>query len=232
VRKRIGLQVLSELPERPADGESAQIRRAELEAFRLLYAGVTGLGSPEVVLVSEAGRGGRGTDAAIGLATAAVLAGKRVLLMDCHLSAPRLHEALGIRPVPGIREYIGFEAEAPQLLQPVSLRASVAPSDNTGQLVCIAAGRQAANAGGLLASPALAWALQKIRHGYELVILRGPPLRASETPVVAGLADAFVLCAAEDEVKGQVGRIIRAAVDKLPQRPAGLVDTGVAPKRE
>ena len=232
MRKRIGLRVLSELPDRPEEGESGQIRRAELEAFRRLFAGVGSLGSPEVVLVTEAGRGGRGTDTAIGLATAAVLSGKRVLLMDCHISSPRLHEALGIRPVPGIREYIGFEAEAPQLLQPVSLRASVPPGDDPGQLVCVAAGRQATNAGALLASPALAWALQKIRHGYELVVLSGPPLRASETPVVAGLADAFVLCAAEDEVKGQVGRIIKAAFEQLPERPAGLVDTGVAPKRE
>jgi Mrp family chromosome partitioning ATPase len=231
VRKRIGLNVLTELPDRQEEDSSGQIRRAELEAFRRLYAGVTSLGSPEVVLVTEAGRGGRGTDTAIGLATAAVLGGKTVLLMDCHISAPHLHEALGISAAPGIREYIGFEAEAPQLLQPVSLTASVAPGQEAGRLVCIAAGRQAANAGALLSSPALAWAVQKIRHGYDLVILRGPPLRAAETPVVAGLADAFVLCAADDEVKGQVGRIIKAAFEQLPERPAGLVDTGTAPQR-
>jgi Mrp family chromosome partitioning ATPase len=231
VRRRIGLRVLAELPDRQEQGASAQIRRTELEAFRRLYAGVASLGSPEVVLVTEAGRGGRGTDASIGLATAAVLAGKRVLLMDCHLSSPRLHEALGIRPVPGIREYIGFEAEAPQLLQPVSLKASVSPGEEPGRLICIAAGREATNAGALLSSPALAWAVQKIRHGYDLVVLSGPPLRARETPVVAGLADAFVLCAAEEEVKGQVGRIIKTAFEQLPERPAGLVDTGVAPQR-
>jgi Mrp family chromosome partitioning ATPase len=231
MRKRIGLQVLCHLPTQ-TEGDAGQIRRAELDAFRQLLAGVISLGSPEVVLVTEAGRGGRGTDTAIGLATAAVLAGRRVLLMDCHLSAPRLQEALGIRSMPGIREYIGFEAEAPDLLQPVSLKASVPPDEVTGRLVCVAAGRPAANAGALLASPALTWAVQKLRHGYELVVLSGPPLRATETPVVAGLADAFVLCAAEDEVKGQVGKIIKGAVDQLPERPAGLVDTGVAPKRE
>jgi Mrp family chromosome partitioning ATPase len=231
VRRRIGLRVLTELPGRQEEDASGQIRRAELESFRRLYAGVVSLGSPEVVLVTEAGRGGRGTDTAIGLATAAVLAGRTVLLMDCHISSPRLHDALGIRPVPGIREYIGFEAEAPALLQPVSLKASIEPGEEPGRLVCIAAGRQASNAGALLSSPALAWAVQKIRHGYDLVVLGGPPLRARETPVVAGLADAFVLCAAEDEVKGQVGRIIKAAFEQLPDRPAGLVDTGVAPQR-
>lgn len=222
---RLRLPVLCELPAAPSGAATAQLRRADLTAFERLLGGLERLGAPRVVLVAP-GAGTAATRVAVGLATAAALAGGRVMLMDCDLPEPALAAELGLAPLPGLREYLAYEAEAPQILQPLELSGPAVAEAPAGSLVCVTAGRPAANGAALLASEGFQRALGKIRKGYGLVLLRGPALAAAEIPPLHDLADALLVCVDRGERSGAAAAAVDAALLRLRPRPAGLVVAG------
>ncbi len=219
---RLRLPVLCELPAPPSGAGAAQLRRVELAAFERLLDGLERLGGPRVVLIAS-GAGSGATRVAAGLATAAALAGERVMLMDCDMPAPALAADLGLAPLPGLREYLAYEAEAPQILQPLELSGPAVAGGRAGTVVCVTAGRPAANGAALLASDGFQRALGKIRKGYGLVLLRAPALAAAEIPPLHDLAEALLVCIERGERSGAAAAAVDAALLRLRPRPAGLV---------
>ena len=123
-----------------------------------------------------AGRGGggraagRGDRAGLGGRRAA---GRRTILVECDLARPRLAAHVGLAAAPGLHEYLRWEAEPADVLQPVAARPGPAADGAGDPLVCVCAGRPAAKAETLLGLQSFAHMVEKLRGAYELVLLLG-----------------------------------------------------------
>lgn len=177
-------RVIAELPAPPGESSRAgSLAAAGLDTFTALS---RELDDARAVLTT--GEEAKST-LAVGLATAAVAAGRRTVLLECDLSAPSLARQLGLDPAPGLHEYLRLEAEAQGILQALVL-AGPASAGARAPLTCIVAGEPAADDGtALLDSEAFAHAIAKLRAAYELVVIDGPSLRDLSLPAVAPFAD-------------------------------------------
>ena len=215
---RSKLPVLAEISG-PAPGETRawSLRRADLEALAKLQGR---LDDRRAVLVA----GDEGLAGAVALAGAASAAGRRTVLVECDLERPRLAAELGLSLGPGLHEYLRWEATAPQILQPLVL-AGPAARGVTDSLVCVVAGRPAADAATLVNLESFRHALGKLRAAYELVVLIGPPLEGAQgmPEAVAAQADSVLAAASAKELSGRAGRALRAQLRRLPAAALGAI---------
>jgi Mrp family chromosome partitioning ATPase len=215
------LPVLAEIAG-PAPGETRawSLRRADLEALAKLAAG---LEKHRAVLVS----GEQGLAGAVAIAGAASAAGRRTALLECDLARPRLAAELGLSPVPGLHEYLRWETTATELLQPLVL-AGPAARGASEPLICVVAGRPAADATTLINLESFRHALAKLRGAYDLVVLAGPALDSGDGSLeaIATQADALLAAVPPAAVKGRSGRELGAALRRLPTETHGAIVVG------
>lgn len=205
------MRVLAEIPAQAVPAPRAgTLRRRDLDAFDRLRGELEGA---RTVLVT--GDPARKRVVAVGLAAAAAAAGTRTALVECDLDDPTLAEALGLATAPGLREYLGGEADVGRILEPVVL-AGPGSTEAVEPLVCITAGRPAPAGEALLESEGFRHATAKLRSAYELVVLEGPP--AGEDGALAAVA------AGADTTLACVGR--SDPVPDLPVPLTGLVIQG------
>lgn len=218
------MNTIAEIAARPrADLRAGRLRRRDLEAFgQILSAHGAG-----VLLVSGAGDGPLALS--VGLASAAAARGTRTALLECDLSSPALAEALGLRPAPGLREYLSEEAEAGEILQPLVL-AGPASAAATGPLVCIVGGGGDTDPVAPIDAPGLGHALSKLRHAYQLVVVFGPPLgdQTGALRAAAAGSDAVIACVGPALASGRAGRKLGKALSRLAAPSVGLVVYGGA----
>jgi Mrp family chromosome partitioning ATPase len=187
-------QVIAELPA-PPQGKTAS-GALSAAALEMLTALLGELGDARAVLSTG---GDRKSALALGLATAAVAVGRRAVLVECDLAAPSLAQRVGLEPAPGLREYLGMEAEARQILQSLVLTGPGSAAART-PLTCIVAGRAAADGIALLDSEGFAHAIGKLRSAYELVVIDGPPLTDPSLLAVAPFANRTLAAAARADL--------------------------------
>lgn len=203
--------VLAEIGGAPDGARAGALRRADLDALGGL---LRRLADRRVLLLT--GEEGVKSEVAVGLAAAAGASGRATALLECDLARPRLAEMLGLRPRPGLQEYLRWEASAPEILQPLVL-AGPASAGATDPVVSVVAGAPATNASELLASESFRDAIAKLRSAYELVLVDGPSLaRGGDSlalAVAAAEADATLACVSAGA----------SLPKKLPVPVAGLV---------
>jgi len=200
------------------------------ELLRIVRRGLQDLDVEEaqVLLVTSAQAGAGKSTVAAGLAGVAAAAGQRVLLVECDLRLPSQADRLGLRPAPGLAEYLGGTAEPRQTLQEVRIGGvgGEAPSDGAGAFWVVTAGVGGATS---LDGAGLDAMLGHVRSGYDLVVLDAPPLiGAADSGVLLGRADAVVVCA-------RMGRItwdalesaVDVAVRSVGAERVGIVGTDV-----
>jgi septum formation inhibitor-activating ATPase MinD len=213
---------LAEIRGRSPDSVRAgALRRSDLEAFGPLL-GKVGEGP---VLVTGAGEGRLA--GSTGLASASAAAGARTALVDCDLEEPTLADALGLADEPGLHEYLRAEAKAPEILQPLVL-AGPASEKATDPLVCITAGRPATDGRVPIDSTDFRHAVAKLRSGYDLVVLHGPPLgdESGALQAAASEAELVLACVGSSLVKGRAGRRLKKSLRGLPGGGAEVVVYG------
>jgi len=213
LQRRRGLPVLAQISG-PAQERSWALRRAD---FTSLGQALPRLQARQVVLV--AGEEGAPALAAIALATAATAAGRRTVLVDCDLARPRVAGHLGLTAAPGLHEYLRWEAEPADVLQPVVL-AGPAAAEASEPLVCICAGRPATKAETLLGLQSFSHMLGKLRGAYELVLVLAPPVM---TEPVACLAVARQVDAVVAGLADGSDRSLEAAIRQLPAPVLGAI---------
>jgi Mrp family chromosome partitioning ATPase len=232
--RRAKLPVLAEISG-PAEGvrawsllrqDFASLARAlpRLDGRRVVL--VTGAG--EVATVAGGVAGEAATVAAIALATAALSAGRRTVLVECDLAHPRLAAQVGLAAAPGLHEYLRWEAEPQEVIQPVVL-AGPAAAAATEPLVCVGGGRPATKAETLLGLQSFAHMVGKLRAAYELVILAGASVAEEPGPCAAAArqADAVVAALPAELATGRGGRAARAAVNRVPAPALGAIAVNV-----
>jgi Mrp family chromosome partitioning ATPase len=212
LRGRARLPRLAEISG-PADGRAWALRRADFAALREALPRLT---RQQVLVV--AGEGEAPAVAAIAVAAAASAAGRGTILVECDLGRPRLAGSVGLAATPGLHEYLRWEAEPRDVLQPVALAGP--GTRGAAQLVCVSAGRPAAKTETLLGLQSFGHVIAKLRGAYELVLLLAPPV-LSETAAclaVASQADAVLA----GEVKGG-DRTVAKAIRRLPVPALGSI---------
>jgi Mrp family chromosome partitioning ATPase len=222
LRRRASLPVLAEISG-PAEGTRAwSLRRDD---FASLGGALSRLAEQRVVLVS--GEGEAALVAAIGLASAATSAGRRTILVECDLTQPRLAAQIGLAAAPGLHEYLRWEAEPQDVIQPVVLGGPAA-TGLTEPLVCICGGRAATKAETLLGLQSFAHMVAKLRGAYELAILAAASVveEPGSCATAARQADAVVAGLPASAASGREGRAVRAAIKRLPIPVLGTVAVG------
>ncbi|HYQ78721.1 MAG TPA: hypothetical protein VEP91_06390 [Solirubrobacterales bacterium] len=218
LRGRSRLPVLAEIAG-PAEGSRAwALTGRDFEALRENLPRLDGRR-----VVATVGEGDEPTLAAIAIATAAAACGRVAILVECDLARPRLAAQVGLAPAPGLHEYLRWEAEPADVLQPVALAGPASAAG--GQLVCLCGGRPATKADTLLGLQSFAHMVVKLRAAYEQVVLLSPPVLAEPTAclAVAAQADATVAGLAAGETAGRGGRTLRTAIKRLPVSPIGTI---------
>ena len=198
----------------PAGERAWSLRRGDLAALREALPRLTG----QRVLV-VAGEGEAPAVAASAVAAGASTSGRGTILVDCDLAHPRLAGHVGLAASPGLHEYLRWEAEPRDVLQPVSL-AGAAAGDGTAQLVCLCAGRPATKAETLLGLQSFGHMVAKLRGAYELVLLLAPPVLAEPAACLAVASQGDAVIAGElKEGDRAVGRALR----RLPLPALGAI---------
>ena len=113
------------------------------------------------------------TTAAVNLAIVTAMSlGRRVLLMDCDLRKPKVHEVLGLRPEAGLAEV---------LTDAVNLDQAIVKVEGVNLEVLAVRGRPV-NPSELLGSAKMSEVMEEIARRYDRVVL--------DTPAALGLPDA------------------------------------------
>ena len=210
-------------PRSPEEIRRGTLRRDDIAAFATVLGEV---GEGAVLLVTGAGDGLR--SASVGLASTAAARGRTAALVDCDLAAPSVAATLGLEDEPGLHEYLRARAKAPEILQPLVL-AGPAAAEATGPLVCIAAGAPAEDGSVPIDSEHFRHAVAKLRSGYDLVVLHGPPIgdESGALWAIAEESDVVLAAVGRGLASGRAGRRLKRTLRRLPAgRVAGVVRYG------
>ena len=181
------------------------------EQLRALRAGLSlRADRPRIIAVTAALPAEGKTTVTLALGRLAAMNGERVIVVDCDIresslsrltsaglsrltpaGLSRLTPAGGLaRPTPA-----GTGSGLVDCLQERAALSDVIRRDPTTGMDCVPAGAGEANALGLLMSATMARLLRTLRQDYDLVLLDAPPAQAvTDARIVAGLADATLLC--------------------------------------
>jgi Mrp family chromosome partitioning ATPase len=215
--RRSRLPVLAEISG-PAEARAWSLRRSDFASLDWV---LPRLAQRRVVLV--AGEGEEPAVVAIALAAATTAAGRRTILVDCDLARPRLDAHLGLAATPGLHEYLRWEAEPADVLQPVVL-AGPAAAEAKEPLVCVCGGRPATKAETLLGLQSFAHMVEKMRGAYELVLVLAPPVASEPGACLAAARVADAVLAALPADGGD--RALRTTIRRLPAPALGALRVG------
>jgi Mrp family chromosome partitioning ATPase len=220
--RRARLPVLAEISAPPPEARAWSLRRGDYTSLGEVVPRLT-----ERRVVQVAGEGEVPVVVAIALAAAAAAANRRTIVVDCDLARPRLVAHLGLASAPGLHEYLRWEAEPADVLQPVAL-AGPAAAGTIEPLVCVCGGRPATKAETLLGLQSFAHMVEKLRTAYQLVLLVGPGVLGEPVAAtaVARQANAAVAGLLAHEAKDRAGRDLRASVNRLPVPALGSISIG------
>jgi succinoglycan biosynthesis transport protein ExoP len=159
-------------------------------------------GARMLAVTSSAGGEGKSlTSLNLALAVAASAEG-RVLLLDCDLRRPRVHEYLGLRPKKGVSDLL---AEPDAKLEDYVYR--------LGGLEVVPGGGHAKAPIGLLASRRTADLFARLRQEYAFVLVDTPPVvPVADSHILCGLADGVVVVVRARRTRRE---LFRRAIESL-----------------
>jgi polysaccharide biosynthesis transport protein len=212
----------------------------DAEAFRILrhnvrYLAASDSASP-LLVTSAMAQEGKSTVAAC-LAMAIAETGRQTLLVECDLRRPVLADRLKIAAEPGLTDYLTGQAEPEDIMQVISRPAGHSgPSTNGSSgssertsLVCITAGSTAPRPAALLGSDRFREFLAEVSEVYDSVIIDSAPLLSvADTLEIVHHVSGVLLCTRLRRTTRDQARATRAALDRLPSHPTGVVLTGVS----
>jgi Mrp family chromosome partitioning ATPase len=219
LRSRTRLPLLAEISGPPQGTRAWSLRRSDFESLEKALPQLEG---QRVVLVG--GQREAAPIAAIARAAAASACGQRTILVECDLAQPQLAARVGLAPTPGLHEYLRWEAEPADVLQPVALGGPEA-NGSADPLACVCGGRPAAKTETLLGLQSFAHVVEKLRAGYELVLLSAPPLLDEPGPSQAAARQADAVVAGVPAAAAN-DRAFAKALKRLPVPALGSIVVG------
>lgn len=201
----------------------------DLESFRIIRSNLEYLDvdhPPKALLVTSGLPEEGKTTVSSAIATAFAVAGRKVLLVECDLRRPTLAKRLGVQPGPGLTNYLSGRATPQEVVQVID----VPGGEGRATFAVITAGEQVPRPAELLASKRLRDFLEQVTGVYDHVVLDSAPLLSvGDTRELIPRADAVVMCVRVSSTTRDQARAARAALAHFPDRPTGLVVTGIKP---
>lgn len=199
------------LPMRDApEGPQAEAYRQIRASLRLAMTGEDSLRTLAVTS-SVPGEGKTVTNADLAMVFAA--SGKRVLLVDCDLRKPQVHNIFGLERGPGFGEVLEGKAAWRECVN----------TDQANGLNVITAGRCEARPGELLASATAGATVEEMRAEYDLVVFDLPPaVVVADVANFANRLDAVLMLYRSG---GVPGKLLGSAAQRL--RRSGLEPIGI-----
>ena len=156
--------------------------------------------SPQVVLISSAGPEEGKTACVSNLAVAMAQSGSRVVLLDCDMRRPRVHQIFEIPRDSGISSFLVGTDELKEVVRRTPIK----------DLDVIASGPIPPNPSEILGSKKMKALIEALRKDYDRILIDTPPITAvTDTSVLAPLSDGVIL-------------IVRAGVTPKPLIQTGL----------
>lgn len=217
--------VLARIPEHASDGTGRNMVGQRLspkgqEGYKTLrtsleYALAHAKGS-RVVSVSSAMAGEGKSTSAANLAFALSQLNRRVLLLECDLRRPSLHEKLPLSAGPGLSEYLCGQAVLEDVIRLCDLR--------DGSFFAVRAGRVPPNPSELLNSQRMEELIRQLRRDFDDIILDLPPVgEVSDALNVAQYSDGTVLVVRRNYCNTQRLRAAVRQFEDLDARILGVV---------
>ncbi len=157
-----------------------------LESYRVLRSNVrfAAVGEPlRVIMVTSTAPGEGKSVTAANLAIAMALDGKKVILVDCDLRRPTVHEKFGIRGTPGLTNVLVGAMDVDLALQDTEVE----------NLKLLASGPIPPNPAELLNSRAFELVQEQLKDRADVVILDSPPcLSVADAQVLAANVDGLI----------------------------------------
>lgn len=179
-RETDGAPVEEYIMQKPSSAFSEALQRVRTNLF--LSAG-EGDGEPKTILITSSVPGEGKTATASCLARQSARSGLRVLLIDCDLRRPRLHNVMSMANQDGLSDVLTGK---------VDLEDAIRRDDKSG-LDFLPAGAPSSSPPDLFRSQGMKALLQAVRDYYDLVVLDSPPVAAvSDSFILSGLADKTV----------------------------------------
>lgn len=244
IQRELGLTLLGRIGAsamgRAAASKSGRRRMTpeDLEAFRILQSNLEYLAPgrelKSIAVTSPLPQEGKSTVAAA-LAFTSYWTGRRTLLIEADLRRPSIAARTGIPSEPGLHELLTESATLSQVVH----RMPISPQSKNGDrpdielpesvsLDVIPAGSKPQLPAELLGSEAFAELLKEAAQYYDMVILdTAPLLPVADTLKVLPRVEAVLVCVRVGRTRGEEIRATRDALEHLPERPAGLVLTGM-----
>ena len=220
----------------------------DFEAFRVLRRNLDMLGTgqpPHSILVTSAAPQEGKTTVASSLAVSLASAGRRTLLVECDLRRPALATRFGVEQSPGLTDYLAGKASPQTILRTVPIgeppnrnggppatngNGHAAQGQHEHQLIFIPSGSDTALGSELLASSRFREFVEQVTDAYDAVVFDSSPLLlVSDTLEILPSVDAVVVCARASRTTQAQASAAKEALSRFPERPIGLVVTGIKP---
>jgi capsular exopolysaccharide synthesis family protein len=190
------------------------------EAFRRLRTNLLALEGEEpmrtLLVVSAEPHEGK-TTTVVNLATAVAQSGRAVLVLDCDLRVPRVHQAFGIDNTIGVADVLSGRH---------TLGEGIVPSGVPGVSV-LPAGAVGANPTELLGSPRMSVLLEHVARNFDLVLIDSPAfLAVADSGAIAPQVDGVLVVVRRTAVRAGAVRELRRQLTIIKAPVLGVVVTG------
>jgi capsular exopolysaccharide synthesis family protein len=224
----LGLPVLTVIPNKggpmPLIQDAGRLPHAE--GYRILRAKLdlkvqNGIG-PSLTMLS--GGPGEGKSTTIyNLAVICAQAGQSVILVDCDLRRPTLHELLGVSNERGLANYLRGEGEAVGFVQRTAIP----------KLQVLTAGNMPMSEIGVLVGDKIRHMLDDLKQRYDLVLIDAPPvLGISDGSIIAREVDYVILVIQHRRYPREISLRAKRAIEEVHGNCVGMVLNCVAVKSD
>jgi succinoglycan biosynthesis transport protein ExoP len=224
----LGLPVLTVIPKKggpmPLIQDTGHLPHAE--GYRILRAKLdlkvqNGIG-PSLTMLS--GGPGEGKSTSIyNLAIVCAQAGQSVILVDCDLRRPTLHELLGVSNERGLSNYLRGEGEAVSFVQRTAIP----------KLQVLTAGNMPMSEIGVLAGDKIRHMLDDLKQRYDLVLVDAPPvLGISDGSIIAREVDYVILVIQHRRYPREISLRAKRAIEEVHGNCVGMVLNAVEVKSD
>ena len=198
----------------------------DLEAFRILRTNVgfltAGRSISSLVVTSAVAEEGKSTVAGW-YAYVNAAAGRRTLLVDCDFRRPVLATRWGVDATPGVSDYLAGNVEREEIVRSVDVHGR-----EVDAMSLMPSGANPIQPADMIESEGFKRLIDEIERQYEMVVFdTAPLLPVSDTLELIPQVDAMLLCVRIGQTTHSQVQAAKQALANLPEKPTGVVITGV-----
>ena len=199
-------------------------RSATAEAYRHLRTSLlfSSAGKPpQAILVTSSQPSEGKTTTAINTAITLAQSGVEVVIIDCDLRRPRLHQHFGMENTHGLTNYLSGEKNTDNLLKPLP---------QLPNLKVITSGPIPPNPAELLSSNEMKTLLQFLKGNVKHIIVDSPPaISFTDAAILSTLVDGVVIVAMAGKSSTHLIKRFKTRLNNMGARIYGVVLNGIKP---